>query len=99
MVAITLEAAQVRRRLDPAALPFAPVAAGVFHAWAVQTVDEGILLTGCPARARGAGAVFPTGSVHPPRRGPLACLTPTGCATSRPRRTDGRTAAASPPRA
>src|SRR5262245_18661769 len=43
----------------------AAVAAGDFHVWAVETVDEGIeLLTGCPAGARGADAVFPEGSVH-----------------------------------
>jgi predicted ATP-dependent protease len=43
----------------------AAVAAGQFHVWAVETVDEGIeLLTGCPAGARGADATFPEGSVH-----------------------------------
>jgi hypothetical protein len=43
----------------------AAVAAGDFHVWAVETVDEGIeLLTGCPAGARGADGVFPEGSVH-----------------------------------
>jgi predicted ATP-dependent protease len=43
----------------------AAVAAGDFHVWAVETVDEGIeLLTGCPAGARGADAAFPEGSVH-----------------------------------
>jgi lon-related putative ATP-dependent protease len=43
----------------------AAVAAGEFHVWAVETVDEGIeLLTGSPAGARGAGGEFPEGSVH-----------------------------------
>jgi lon-related putative ATP-dependent protease len=43
----------------------AAVAAGDFHVWTVDTVDEGIeLLTGCPAGARDAGGVFPEGSVH-----------------------------------
>ena len=43
----------------------AAVAAGDFHVWAVETVDDGIeLLTGCPAGAHGADAVFPEGSVH-----------------------------------
>jgi lon-related putative ATP-dependent protease len=43
----------------------AAVAAGDFHVWAVETIDEGIeLLTGCPAGARGADDVFPQGSVH-----------------------------------
>jgi predicted ATP-dependent protease len=43
----------------------AAVAAGDFHVWAVETVDEGIeLLTGCPAGARGAAGTFPEGSVH-----------------------------------
>jgi lon-related putative ATP-dependent protease len=43
----------------------AAVAAGDFHVWAVETVDEGIeLLTGCPAGARGADGAFPEGSVH-----------------------------------
>jgi predicted ATP-dependent protease len=43
----------------------AAVAAGDFHVWAVETVDEGIeLLTGRPAGARGADGVFPEGSVH-----------------------------------
>ena len=43
----------------------AAVAAGDFHVWAVETVDEGIeLLSGCPAGARGADGVFPEGSVH-----------------------------------
>jgi hypothetical protein len=43
----------------------AAIAAGDFHVWAVETVDEGIeLLTGTPAGARGADAVFPEGSVH-----------------------------------
>jgi lon-related putative ATP-dependent protease len=43
----------------------AAVAAGDFHVWAVETIDEGLeLLTGCPAGARGADGVFPEGSVH-----------------------------------
>jgi predicted ATP-dependent protease len=43
----------------------AAVAAGEFHVWAVESVDEGIeLLTGCPAGVRGADGVFPEGSVH-----------------------------------
>jgi lon-related putative ATP-dependent protease len=43
----------------------AAVAAGDFHVWAVETIDEGLeLLTGCPAGTRGADAVFPEGSVH-----------------------------------
>ena len=43
----------------------AAVAAGDFHVWAVETVDEGIeLLTGCPAGTRGADGMFPEGSVH-----------------------------------
>jgi lon-related putative ATP-dependent protease len=43
----------------------AAVAAGDFHVWAVETIDEGIeLLTGCPAGARGADGVFDEGSVH-----------------------------------
>jgi lon-related putative ATP-dependent protease len=43
----------------------AAVAAGDFHVWAVESVDEGIeLLTGCPAGARGGDGVFAEGSVH-----------------------------------
>ncbi len=43
----------------------AAVAAGDFHVWAVESVDEGIeLFTGCPAGARGADGRFPEGSVH-----------------------------------
>jgi lon-related putative ATP-dependent protease len=43
----------------------AAVAAGEFHVWPVETVDEGIeLLTGCPAGERGADGAFPEGSVH-----------------------------------
>ena len=43
----------------------AAVAAGDFHVWAVEHVDEGIeLLTGRPAGARGADGVYPVGSVH-----------------------------------
>jgi hypothetical protein len=43
----------------------AAVAAGEFHVWAVENVDEGIeLLTGCPAGERGADDAFPEGSVH-----------------------------------
>ena len=42
-------------------------AAGQFHAWAVETRDEGIkLLTGHAGGTRGADAVSPEGSV--PRR-------------------------------
>jgi lon-related putative ATP-dependent protease len=40
------------------------VAAGRFHVWAVQTVDEGVgLLTGCAAGRRRAGGAFPAGTV------------------------------------
>ena len=43
----------------------AAVAAGDFHVWSVETVDEGIeLLTGCAAGARDADGAFPEGSVH-----------------------------------
>jgi predicted ATP-dependent protease len=43
----------------------AAVAAGDFHVWSVESIDEGIeLLTGCPAGARGADGAFPEGSVH-----------------------------------
>jgi lon-related putative ATP-dependent protease len=43
----------------------AAVAAGEFHVWAVETVDEGIeLLMGRPAGTRGADGAFPEGSVH-----------------------------------
>ena len=43
----------------------AAVAAGDFHIWAVEHVDEGIeLLTGHPAGARGADGAYPEGSVH-----------------------------------
>jgi lon-related putative ATP-dependent protease len=41
------------------------VAAGDFHVWAVDTVDEGIEhLTGIPAGVRGANGEFPKGTVH-----------------------------------
>jgi predicted ATP-dependent protease len=43
----------------------AAIAAGDFHVWSVDAVDEGIeLLTGGPARTRGADAEFPEGTVH-----------------------------------
>jgi lon-related putative ATP-dependent protease len=43
----------------------AAIAAGDFHVWSVETIDEGIeLLTGCPAGERGADGEFPAGSVH-----------------------------------
>jgi predicted ATP-dependent protease len=41
------------------------VRAGLFHVWAVRTIDEGIeLLTGVGAGARNADGSFPPGSVH-----------------------------------
>ena len=41
------------------------VAAGQFHVWAVQTIDEGLtLLTGVPAGERGPDGVYPPGTVH-----------------------------------
>jgi lon-related putative ATP-dependent protease len=41
------------------------VAAGRFHIWAVQTVDEGIeLLTGVPAGMRRADGTYPPDTVH-----------------------------------
>jgi predicted ATP-dependent protease len=43
----------------------AAVAAGEFHIWAVEHVDEGIeLLTAHPAGARGADGVYPADSAH-----------------------------------
>ena len=43
----------------------AAVAAGNFHIWAVEHVDEGIeLLTGHPAGARDADGAYPEDSVH-----------------------------------
>lgn len=43
----------------------AAVAAGEFHVWAVEHVEEGIeLLTGNPAGARGDDGAYPKGSVH-----------------------------------
>ena len=43
----------------------AAVAAGDFHIWAVEHVDEGIeLLTGHPAGERGADGAYPEGSAH-----------------------------------
>lgn len=43
----------------------AAIAAGEFHVWAVEHVDEGIeLMTGHPAGARGADGAYPEGSVH-----------------------------------
>jgi predicted ATP-dependent protease len=43
----------------------AAVAAGDFHIWAVEHVDEGIeLLTGHPAGAPGADGAYPEGSAH-----------------------------------
>jgi lon-related putative ATP-dependent protease len=43
----------------------AAVAAGQFHIYAIETVDEGIeLLTGVPAGARGADGRYPAGSVN-----------------------------------
>ncbi|HUG15785.1 MAG TPA: ATP-binding protein [Thermomicrobiales bacterium] len=39
--------------------------AGLFHVWAVNTIDEGIeLLTGVPAGERAPDGSFPEGSVH-----------------------------------
>jgi predicted ATP-dependent protease len=41
------------------------VAAGKFHVYAVETIDQGMeLLTGLPAGERDASGVFPTGSVN-----------------------------------
>jgi hypothetical protein len=43
----------------------AAVAAGDFHLWAVESIDEGFeQLAGCPAGERGADGAFPEGSVH-----------------------------------
>ncbi len=41
------------------------VAAGQFHIWPVQNVDEGIeILTGTPAGTRDADGAFPEGTIH-----------------------------------
>lgn len=43
----------------------AAVAAGQFHIWPIQTIDEGMtLLTGLPAGEPQADGTFPTGTVH-----------------------------------
>ncbi|MGN6868569.1 MAG: Lon protease family protein, partial [Solirubrobacteraceae bacterium] len=43
----------------------AAIAAGEFHVWAVEHVDEGIeLLTGHPAGARAGDGAYPEGTVH-----------------------------------
>jgi lon-related putative ATP-dependent protease len=74
----------------------AAVAAGDFHVWAVEAVDEGIeLLTGCPAGARGPDGVFPEGSVHRRVEDRLRGY-PDGLRDFAPWPDGGRTAAAAP---
>ena len=53
------------RHLMPRADVVEACAAGRFHIWPIETIDQGIaLLTGKPAGVRGADGAYPEGSVN-----------------------------------